>query len=201
MANMKDKTLILNKNWTPIAATPIKRAVKIVSRDHGKIIDPDTWMLYGWSKWLENAKPISDERKLNLNAYIRTSSIFIPIPEIVVLSGYGKMPPMGIHFTRMALYERDNYTCQYCGKFGSKRANLTMDHVVPKSKGGHTTWENCVTCCRNCNQKKADMLLNECSMQLRRKPYRPKSRQLVLKTKHVKDSWKSFLSDEHIPTE
>lgn len=199
MADLKEKVLVLNKQWVPIVATTLKNAIKIISRNHARIIEPYTWEIFEWKDWLQKAIPLTEERKINVDFYLRTSGLYIPIPEVVVLSGYSKIPPLGIHFTRFAIFERDDYTCQYCGlirKHG--KPELTIDHLMPKSKGGHTTWDNCVTSCIKCNQKKKDKLLSECGMHLITKPYKPKARQIVWKSKVIKESWRAFLKEEHI---
>ncbi|MFX7620976.1 HNH endonuclease signature motif containing protein, partial [Acinetobacter baumannii] len=77
------------------------------------------------------------------------------MPEIILLSKYDKLPAQRVHFSRRTLYHRDNNTCQYCSKKFST-SDLNIDHVLPRSQGGRSSWENCVLACFKCNSKKAN---------------------------------------------
>lgn len=99
----------------------------------------------------------------------------INVPLVVMLRGGRYIrPQVKVRLSRKALFIRDQYTCMYCG-FEGDAGNLTMDHVVPRSRGGVSTWENVVTACRGCNQKKGSRLLRDTGMQLRGRPARPHS--------------------------
>lgn len=91
--------------------------------------------------------------------------------------------------TRALIYKRDDYECQYCGS----KNDLTIDHVIPKSKGGQNTWENLVACCTSCNLKKGDKLLKETSMVLRNTPKAPVSKVFLDIQKTKVDEWKDYL--------
>jgi 5-methylcytosine-specific restriction endonuclease McrA len=114
-------------------------------------------------------------------------------PSIIVLNSYIRKGPVHLSPTRMNIYWRDFYRCQYCReKF--HQSKLTLDHVVPKSRGGKKSWENLVTCCQRCNQKKGDKTPLEASMELFNVPSVPKFS--VMRTRpHVKVplSWKKFI--------
>jgi 5-methylcytosine-specific restriction endonuclease McrA len=105
----------------------------------------------------------SGRRKLNGGRF--------ELPQVIKLKDYVPIPYNGVVFTRKNIFLRDNYTCQYCGKTG----NLTIDHVIPKSKGGEDVWENVVACCVRCNNKKGDRMPEEEGMKLMGTPYRPPS--------------------------
>ena len=79
----------------------------------------------------------------------------VEIPEVILLSTYGKVPRIEVSFSRKNLYRRDGHACQYCGTHRPS-SELSIDHVLPRSRGGRTTWENCVLACVRCNSKKAD---------------------------------------------
>lgn len=97
----------------------------------------------------------------------------VSIPRVIRLNYEVAVPQQGLSFSKENIYVRDNYTCQYCGeKFSYK--DLTLDHVYPKSRLGPDIWENIVTCCKECNQYKADKTPKEAGMKLLRRPYRPK---------------------------
>jgi 5-methylcytosine-specific restriction endonuclease McrA len=93
-------------------------------------------------------------------------------------------------FRKAVLFERDRMTCQYCGVH-LRRDSVTIDHVLPKSRGGVTSWENCVTACHKCNKKKADCLPTEAGMRLLHKPTAPKLRMWNVGTWH--EDWSSFV--------
>ena len=91
--------------------------------------------------------------------------------------------------SRAMIYKRDDHQCQYCGTF----KNLTIDHIIPRSKGGKDTWENLVACCSSCNTKKGDKYLYETNMKLRKKPLAPMSKVILDVKKSKVDEWKEFI--------
>ncbi len=94
------------------------------------------------------------------------------VPEVIALTDYDRLPMAAVTFSRRNIFKRDHYTCQYCGaQPGSEE--LTIDHVVPRSQGGVSTWENCVLACMACNKRKADRTPEQARMRLRKKPVRP----------------------------
>ena len=99
-------------------------------------------------------------------------SVAIAAPEIILLANYNRVPRHEAPFTRRNLFLRDDHTCQYCGRRHPTQ-NLSIDHVIPRSRGGRTTWENCVIACVPCNARKGNRLLNEARMKLITKPRRP----------------------------
>ena len=114
-------------------------------------------------------------------------------PSIIVCKNYIRKRPVHLSPTRMNIYWRDNYRCQYChNHFGTSQ--LTLDHVIPKSRGGGKSWQNLVTCCSQCNQKKGDKTPSEASMSLFKEPVAP-SFNIVRTKPHVVIplSWKNYL--------
>ena len=114
-------------------------------------------------------------------------------PSIIVCKNYIRKRPVHLSPTRMNIYWRDNYRCQYCHKhFGTSQ--LTLDHVIPKSRGGGKSWQNLVTCCSRCNQKKGDKTPSEASMSLFKEPVAP-SFNIVRTKPHVVVplSWKNYI--------
>jgi len=111
---------------------------------------------------------------------------------IIRLINYVKIPftSQSYHYpTRNLIYKRDDYECQYCGS----RQNLTIDHVIPKSKGGEDTWNNLVACCAKCNVKKGDKLLKELDMSLKKDPKAPFSKVMLDLEKSKVTEWKEFV--------
>ena len=120
--------------------------------------------------------------------YVNSGRFMIPL--VIRLKDYVPMPYNSIVFTRKNIFLRDNYTCQYCGKTG----NLTIDHIVPKSKGGEDVWENVASCCVRCNNKKGDRMPEEEGMKLMGTPYKPPSSLYLQITRQtsVPSSWFSY---------
>ena len=119
----------------------------------------------------------------------------IRVPRVILLTGYNNMPQREVRFSRINILIRDNHTCQYCFKRLSK-SDLNLDHVIPRSKGGLSTWENVVTSCLRCNCKKGGRTPREAGMRLMRPPKCPArypfSTLLTRRTFH--DAWKPFLN-------
>jgi 5-methylcytosine-specific restriction endonuclease McrA len=166
------KVLVLNRGWNPVAVVTLERAMCLLcatySNDEPKarIMDPTTdFKLWTWEDW---AKLIPSDGEVA----IHSAKASFRIPEIVLLSRYNKLPQQRVHFSRRTIYRRDANQCQYCSvKPGT--LELSIDHILPRSRGGKTTWENCVLACTRCNKKKADRTPEECGMTLTRKPKKP----------------------------
>ncbi len=139
--------LILNASYEPLHVCSVKRAVALLMH--------------------EVAERVEDSDKV-----LRSPSQVFPVPSVIRLRKFVKRPPRHrVAFNRKNVFRRDDHTCQYClGKTG----DLTLDHVTPRSRGGGTSWENVVACCRRCNAKKRDRTPEEAAMLLRRKPYAPR---------------------------
>lgn len=143
------KALILDATWRPINFVKQNRAITMLLS--GKVDLITTWDC----------------------EMIRSINVCLEAPAIIRLKNYvgGKFGRP--RFRRKILFTRDSWTCQYCGsKLGWK--SITVDHVIPKSKGGKTTWENCVSACLKCNEKKGSKSLRDCNMDLLTNPREPK---------------------------
>ena len=118
------------------------------------------------------------------------------VPEVVALQHYDRVPLAVVTFSRRNVAKRDHYTCQYCGAQPGVEA-LTIDHVVPRSQGGQSSWTNCVAACVQCNVRKADRTPEQAGMRLRKSPARPDWKPLysLHGTGHGPsiESWKPFL--------
>ena len=115
-------------------------------------------------------------------------------PKIIVLVAYDRLPRNEVKFTRHNVFLRDDFTCQYCKKVFVEK-DLNLDHVIPRDKGGKTTWENIVTSCIRCNTRKGNKLVHEINMRLLREPKRPRWRPLY--GSRIEDSgpecWEEFI--------
>ncbi|MFC1571402.1 HNH endonuclease [Candidatus Margulisiibacteriota bacterium] len=114
-----------------------------------------------------------------------------PLPEIIRLSHYVPLPYAAVVLSRKNIYLRDNYTCQYCGK---TKGQLTIDHIIPKSRGGEETWDNIVVCCARCNNRKGDRTLAEADLKLIGAPYKPPSSLYLHMTRlaNIPQSWYNY---------
>jgi 5-methylcytosine-specific restriction endonuclease McrA len=125
---------------------------------------------------------------------VHTVSFKIRMPKVILLMMFDRLPSKEVKFTRHNIFERDNYTCQYCQqRFETSRLNL--DHVIPRERGGQTTWENIVCSCIECNSRKGNRTPPEANLKLLRKPKRPKWRPFlhVSHTASSDEAWKHFL--------
>ena len=103
---------------------------------------------------------------------IRSMYLVIKMPAVIRLVNSFRKRKTQVKFSRVNIYTRDRYTCQYCGIKGGM-SKFTFDHVLPRSRGGKTTWTNITTCCKDCNSKKRDRTPEEAGMRLIKKPERP----------------------------
>lgn len=188
-ATLDRPALVLNKNWQPVGVMPVHKAFTKVWNEAAKIIDPDTFQTYTWEDWA-SLSPKEGE------VAIRTKTTEIRIPEVIVLTNYDKLPTNAVTFSRRNVYKRDRYTCQYCGKQPGTE-ELTIDHVLPRSKGGTSTWENCVLACLECNSRKADRTPEAAKMPLRHVPRRPSWKPLYASHATRIQSWAKFISEAY----
>ena len=149
-----------------------------------------------WS-WQEAIKAVYLER-VNVAAeyeeVVRSEKLTLPLPSVIVLKNY-VVPTKTVPFTRATLFLRDEFTCQYCGYKGK---DLTFDHVVPKSRGGKTRWDNVVAACQSCNLRKAAKTTSQAGFKLKKTPTKPSPEVLLNKGKKfppsdMHKSWNDFL--------
>lgn len=182
-------TLVLNRNWQPVGVMPVSRALVKVWNESAFIVDPDDYQLYTWEDWAL-LDPEHDDR------CIVTNQFRLRVPEVVTLAKYDRIPKRTVAFSRRNLFKRDEYKCQYCGKQpGSEE--LTIDHILPRSRGGVSSWENCVLACIDCNKRKADRTPKEAHMPLLSKPVRPRWQPAYSSFGKGFTSWAKFLSEAY----
>ena len=147
--------------------------------------------------WQEAVKAVYLER-VNVAAeyeeVVRSEKLILPLPSVIVLKSY-VVPTKTVPFTRANLFLRDEFTCQYCG---GKGKDLTFDHVVPKSRGGKTRWDNVVAACQACNLRKAAKTTTQAGFKLKKVPTKPSPEVLLNKGKKfppsdMHKSWGDFL--------
>jgi 5-methylcytosine-specific restriction endonuclease McrA len=155
--------LVLNRYYQPVHVTSVKRAFSLLYQGVAKAIDAQ-YRLYEFDDWAALSAT---------NDCITTINRTIRVPRVLVLSAYDHLPRGRVRFSRLNIYARDADTCQYCGK-NLPRTELNLDHVLPRSQGGKTTWENVVCSCVPCNLKKGGRTPEQAGMQLLKKPVRPR---------------------------
>lgn len=182
-------TLVLNRSWQPVGVATVARSLTLVAGDRAQIVDPADFRQYTWADWAR-LLPQEDE------PFIQSVKFRLRVPEVITLAAYDRVPKNVVTFSRRNLYRRDQYTCQYCGaQPGSEE--LTIDHVQPRSRGGTSTWENCVLACLECNQRKANRTPREASMPLHKCPLRPTWTPLYARHTVRVESWSKFLSEAY----
>ncbi|MCY3022351.1 MAG: HNH endonuclease [Planctomycetota bacterium] len=187
---LNDATLVLNKHWVPVDFTTVLDALCKLYAGSARAIKPDDYSVHDFESWAQ--------LKVAEGApCVRTATIAIPVPEVIILAHYGRVPDRGLAFSRGNLFRRDRYTCQYCGRRPGT-AELTIDHVSPRSRGGISSWTNCVVACLKCNSRKANRTAAEAGLVLRRQPAKPEwSPRLVVARIPCKASWEKFVSDAY----
>lgn len=186
-------TLVLNRGWTPIQTTTVRNAIGLVACGAARIIDPRTYQVHDLSSW--DAASRVQERLAGET--IRSMRLALAPLEVIVLTNYKGVGVRSVVFSRWNLFKRDRYTCQYCGAQPGT-GELTIDHILPRSRGGKSSWENCVVACVGCNAHKADRTPAEAGMDLRTSPKKP-SRKAVFQVsrRHRIEPWKNFLSQAY----
>ncbi|MFD2532650.1 HNH endonuclease [Gracilimonas halophila] len=142
---MNANVLVLNQDYQPLSICSVQRSMKLI--------------------FLEKAELLHDDPEKEL----RTTRRSFQFPSVIRLRSYIRVPYAKIVLSRRNVMRRDDFTCQYCGK----RSDLTIDHIIPKSRGGKDTWENLTTACDKCNVHKGNRTPKEANMKLHSKPYRP----------------------------
>ena len=129
---------------------------------------------------------------------LRTANSEIQVPRVIRLLSYEKLPKQTVKFNRRNIFARDNNQCQYCGK-KFPTSELSLDHIIPRSQGGQSTWENIVCACVACNVRKGGRTPKEAHMALIRRPEKPRRSPLLnLKLTHRKyQSWRTFLDNAY----
>ncbi len=187
---LNEPTLVLNRSWVAISTTSVWTALSMVYRDVARVIQPSTFETHDLDSWADLAVPSGDP-------CIRTVRFEFPVPEIILLTRHNRMPRRTVPFSRRNLYRRDGNRCQYCGR-RMPTSDLSIDHVVPRSRGGRTNWTNCVLACIPCNVRKGHRLAREAGMSLLRKPVPPRwSPCLTVPVGRRRASWEKFVSEQY----
>ena len=188
---LNQHVLVLNRLWQAVNVCTARRALTLLFQGQAQVVlnDEDgSFRTFNFQEWRNLSDGASREES------VHTIAFRIRVPRIILLLIYDRLPKKEVKFTRHNIFERDKNTCQYCGRVFDRK-DLNLDHVIPRDRGGPTTWENIVCSCVECNTQKANRTPPEAGLRLIRKPVRPKWRpviSLVLGTQH-REIWKDFL--------
>ena len=168
--------LVLNQNYEPLNVCDIRRAFRLLGAEKAELLARN-------------------------HQVIHTPTIAIPAPSVIRLQYHVKRPQPRVKLSRREVFSRDRHTCQYCG---ATRRDLTIDHVMPKHRGGRHEWDNLVAACRACNHRKGGKTVAEARMQLMREPRAPRADLRYLFGTYLSDerndAWRSYLFLEPIRT-
>ena len=164
---MGRKVLVLNQDYSAFSICSVPKAFLLV--------------------YLDKAELVAESEQFML----RTVSAEFPMPTVIRLHRYISLPYKGVMLTRQNIFKRDGHHCQYCGT----TEDLTLDHVLPKSRGGKTSWDNLATACKRCNSRKGDYTPEEANLKLRQKPFKPTFLVFLREfSGSLEQSWMPFLT-------
>ena len=182
-------TLVLNRNWQPVNVTSVARSLTMVFTGTARVVDPVSYMVFDWEDWARLI-PEHDE------PFVQAVTQRFRVPEVITLVSFDRLPNASVTFSRRNIFKRDKFSCQYCG-VQPKSDELTIDHVLPRSQGGQSSWENCVLACVSCNHSKADRTPERAGMRLKKLPTRPAWSPTYSRHKMRFESWRKFLSEAY----
>ena len=184
---LNTKVLVLNRSYLPVHITSVRRAFSLLYQGLAEAVN-DQYQTFDFASWSELSVSMHDDTVGLIDRIIR-------VPRVILLLTYDRVPKRQVRFSRFNVYARDRNTCQYCGvKFA--RSELNLDHVVPRSQGGTSHWENVVCSCHSCNRRKGGRTPLEAGMRLLQPPRRPEWTPFMLETFSLRRyrEWLPFLS-------
>lgn len=174
---LHNRVLLLNgSTWEPLAVISLPRAINLI--------------LAGKAVAVEHT-----------GQFLRTVKDKFPVPSVIALRTYINVPRRQAHWSRKGVLIRDNYVCVYCGVMPGSivkgkviaKSDFTVDHIVPRSRGGKDQWTNTACACYHCNHRKSDRLPHEVGMRLRWEPKTPRTSYLVIAVGSGPDAWKRYI--------
>lgn len=164
--------LVLNATYEPLSVVSVKRAVVLLLKEKAELIEA-------------------------AEARLRSERLSLPVPLVIRLVYFVKIPRrISLPVTRRGVLSRDHFSCQYCGA-SPPRKYLTVDHVLPRSRGGKSSWENVVAACEKCNGKKGNRTPSEANMKLKSKPERPRYIAIAaLSSLEARQAWSKYMLGE-----
>lgn len=188
---LNQKVLVLNRLWQAVNICSARRALALLFQGHAQVVLGDEdglFQTFNFPEWrdfsLQDTHPEA----------VQTVSFRLRVPRVIMLLVFDRLPRKEVKFTRHNIFLRDKNQCQYCAKV-MDRKDLNLDHVIPRHRGGPTTWENIVCSCIRCNTRKANRTPKEAGMRLISTPRKPKWRPFIQfnLAAYCHDSWKHFV--------
>lgn len=198
---LQTSVLVLNRLYRAIHAVTARRAFGLLFRELAEVVhlEEGVFANYNFQSWREISEMRADEKQPHED-WIRAVNFEIQIPRVVRLLIFDRVPKQRFHLNRRGVLARDGHCCQYCGgRFPSYQ--LSLDHVIPRSLGGPTTWENVVCACLKCNTKKGGRTPKEARMKLVQRPLKPKRNPILLqKLDNPKyQIWRTWIDGAPLP--
>lgn len=174
---MHGRVLLLNgSTWEPLSIISIPRAINLLLAEKAIVVE-------------------------QTNRFLRTVRTQFQVPSVIALRTYVNVPRRRAHWSRKGVLTRDQYVCIYCGAQPGEivrgkiltKNDMTIDHILPKSRGGKDVWTNTACACPDCNHRKGDRLPGEAGMKLRWEPRRPRTNYLVVEMGTGPDTWKKYI--------
>jgi len=193
------QVLVLNKLWMAIRVVDAKRAFSMLFRDQAEVIrvDDGSYSTHDFDAWTDLSMA-REQFEAHDYEWVRTVRLQIAVPKVIRLLGYDRLPQQQVKLNRRNIFARDRNTCQYCGdQFAT--SELSLDHILPRSQGGKSSWKNLVCCCVRCNTRKGGRTPVQAGIRLIRQPVRPK-RNPVISLRMGSDkyaSWRAFLDNAY----
>jgi 5-methylcytosine-specific restriction endonuclease McrA len=197
---LDSSVLVLNKTFMAIHVISVRRAFCLLCKELAEVVslEDGQFATYDFTSWAELSAFRAANFRQEEDDWVRTPTSEIQAPRVIRLLAYDKLPKQTVKFNRRNIFARDHNQCQYCGK-KFPTSELSLDHIVPRSQGGATSWENIVCACIDCNVRKGGRTPKQAHMSLIRKPEKPKRSPLLnLKlTSRKYQSWKTFLDNAY----
>jgi 5-methylcytosine-specific restriction endonuclease McrA len=224
---LNSSVLVLNRSYLPIHVTSVRRAFCLIYQGGARAVN-ERYETFDFESWKSQHRlangPVNRPVNGRLNGEVHgeevhgrerkggvlgeatmsievigTSDGAIPVPRVIVLTHFDRVPRRQVRFSRTHIFRRDRYTCQYC-ELTPPRSQLNLDHVVPRAQGGLTTWENVVCSCVPCNRKKGGRTPEQAGVRLRRRPRRPRWTPLMSVVPHGARyrEWVPFLGESEL---
>ena len=195
---LDSSVLVLNRLYMAVHVISARRAFSMLVKQVAEVVavEEDRYTSYDFESWVEVSQ--ARDRFEAGTDWVHSVNFDVVVPKIIRLLFYDRLPASKVKFNRRNIFARDHNRCQYCGsRFPT--SELSLDHVIPRSRGGESTWENMVCACTDCNARKGGRLPAEASMTLVRRPAQPKRSPVIrLKLSSGKyKCWQAFVDNAY----
>jgi 5-methylcytosine-specific restriction endonuclease McrA len=182
---LNSSVLVLNRSYLPVHVTSVRRAFSLLYQRAARAVD-EAYQTFDFDEWGRLST-------CGVEA-VGTSGGAIRVPRVIALLHFDRVPMRHVRYSRINVFARDKFTCQYCG-VRPHRSELNLDHVIPRSMGGRTSWENVVCSCIECNRRKGGRTPEQARLRLLRRPTRPRFSPLanLVMTSACHEQWHPFL--------